>query len=76
MILAIDVGNSDIVMGGYEDSKLRFTCRCGCDRRKTADEYALVSRAYWGSTTSPRIRLREVSSPPWFHPCAPLFRMP
>ena len=48
MILAIDVGNSDIVMGGYEDSKLRFTCRCGCDRRKTADEYALVFKGILG----------------------------
>ena len=42
MILAIDVGNSDVVIGGYENDVLRFTSRCACDRHKTADEYALV----------------------------------
>lgn len=42
MILAIDVGNSDIVVGGYEDDQLYFTSRCGSDRRKTKDEYALI----------------------------------
>ena len=42
MVLAIDIGNSDIVLGGYENDTLRFTSRCGTDRRKTADEYALL----------------------------------
>lgn len=42
MVLAIDVGNSDIVMGGYENDMLCFTCRCASDRRKTKDEYALL----------------------------------
>ena len=42
MILAIDVGNSDIVIGGYENDVLCFTSRCACDRRKTTDEYAVV----------------------------------
>ena len=42
MVLAIDIGNSDIVLGGYENDALRFTSRCGTDRRKTADEYALL----------------------------------
>lgn len=42
MILAIDVGNSDIVIGGYENSVLCFTSRCGSDRRKAKDEYALL----------------------------------
>ncbi len=42
MILAIDVGNSDIVIGGYENDRLCFTSRCSSDRRKTIDEYALI----------------------------------
>lgn len=42
MVLAIDVGNSDIVMGGYEDDILCFTSRCASDRKKTKDEYALL----------------------------------
>ena len=32
MVLAIDIGNSDIVLGGYENDTLRFTSRCGTDR--------------------------------------------
>lgn len=42
MVLAIDIGNSDIVLGGYENDVLQFTSRCGTDRRKTVDEYALL----------------------------------
>lgn len=42
MILAIDVGNSDIVIGGYEDDVLCFTSRCSSDRQKTLDEYTLI----------------------------------
>lgn len=42
MILAIDIGNSDVVIGGYDNDVLRFTSRCASDRHKTADEYALV----------------------------------
>ena len=42
MVLAIDIGNSDIMLGGYENDVLRFTSRCGTDRRKTVDEYALL----------------------------------
>lgn len=42
MVLAIDIGNSEIVIGGYENDELRFTCRCGTDRHKTVDEYALL----------------------------------
>lgn len=42
MILAIDVGNTNIVIGGLEGEKQVFSARCSTDRNKTADEYALT----------------------------------
>lgn len=42
MILCIDIGNTNIAIGGYEGSTLRFQGRCGTDRKKTAEEYALL----------------------------------
>ncbi len=44
MILAIDAGNTHIVLGCMEERALRFTARVRTDRAKTADEYALIFR--------------------------------
>ena len=45
MILAIDAGNTNIVLGCLEnDGSLRFTARVSTDRGKTTDEYALIFR--------------------------------
>ena len=41
MILAIDVGNTNIVLGGIEDGKQVFSVRLASDRNKTEDQYAL-----------------------------------
>jgi len=41
MILAIDVGNTNIVLGGIVDNKQVFSARLASDRNKTADQYAL-----------------------------------
>ena len=41
MILAIDVGNTNIVLGGIENGEERFSVRIASDRNKTADQYAL-----------------------------------
>lgn len=41
MILAIDVGNTNIVFGGISDGKTAFISRIGTDKNKTADEYAV-----------------------------------
>ncbi len=41
MILAIDVGNTNIVIGGIRDGKQIFSARISSDREKTEDEYAL-----------------------------------
>ena len=42
MILAIDVGNTNIVFGGVDKhSKISFLCRISTDTNKTDDEYAV-----------------------------------
>lgn len=40
MLLSIDVGNTNIVLGGYIDDKLAFVSRISTDSTKTVDEYA------------------------------------
>ena len=40
MILAVDIGNTHIVFGGFEDDTLMFTARIATDTTATEDEYA------------------------------------
>ena len=40
MILAIDIGNTNIAIGGYYEEELRFVARISTDPTKTADEYS------------------------------------
>lgn len=42
MVLVIDIGNTNIVLGGYEGDRLCFTGRCATEPRKTQEEYALT----------------------------------
>ncbi len=42
MILALDIGNTNIVMGGIDEEKVYFECRLSTDRNKTTAEYAVV----------------------------------
>ncbi len=46
MILVIDLGNSNIVMGLYEDSVLKATFRTNSDVKKSEDEYAAIIRNF------------------------------
>lgn len=41
MLLAIDIGNSNIVIGGIEDNMTRFEARIATDRIKTSDQYGV-----------------------------------
>ncbi len=41
MILAMDVGNTSIVIGGLEDGEVRFEGWMNTDRVKTADQYCI-----------------------------------
>lgn len=42
MILAIDVGNTNIVLGVYQNDKLKIHWRIKTDRNKTEDEYGML----------------------------------
>lgn len=41
MLLAIDIGNTNTVLGGYEGRKAIFTERISTDTSKTSLEYAI-----------------------------------
>ncbi|WMJ22087.1 type III pantothenate kinase [Paludicola sp. MB14-C6] len=41
MVLTVDVGNTNIVLGGFEDDKLLFVTRLCTDKYKMPDEYAI-----------------------------------
>ncbi len=41
MILAIDIGNSNITLGGFEEDKLIFVANISTDPTATKDEYAI-----------------------------------
>lgn len=41
MFLAIDIGNTNITMGAYNESSLVFVSRLATDRSKTPDQYAV-----------------------------------
>ena len=44
MLLAIDVGNTNITMGVFENAKLIATWRMATDTNKMPDEYAILIR--------------------------------
>ena len=41
MILAVDIGNTNIVMGGYDQGELVFSTRLATEKQLEADQYAL-----------------------------------
>ena len=57
MILAIDVGNTNIVLGGIVDSQQVFSARLASDRNKTADQYALDIQ---GILTMHKVRVEAI----------------
>lgn len=42
LLLVVDVGNTNIVLGVYEDEKLLYDWRIATDKDKTSDEYGLL----------------------------------
>lgn len=51
MILAIDIGNSNIVIGGYEAERLMFVTEMVTEYRYTADQYAVSIKSLMGLYT-------------------------
>ncbi|MBQ4305191.1 MAG: type III pantothenate kinase, partial [Lachnospiraceae bacterium] len=42
MLFTIDIGNTNMVLGGFEGDKIRFLERLSTDQGKTSLEYALI----------------------------------
>ncbi|MED1645573.1 type III pantothenate kinase [Brevibacillus agri] len=49
MLLVIDIGNSNIVLGLYEGEVLRHHWRIAADRNKTEDEYGMLVKSLFSS---------------------------
>jgi type III pantothenate kinase len=45
VLLAVDIGNTNIVAGVFDGDRLRMSWRLATDRRKTTDEYAAALRS-------------------------------
>ena len=41
MLLAIDIGNTNIVIGCIQDDKILFEARIATDRTRTSDQYGV-----------------------------------
>ena len=41
MILTVDIGNSNIALGGVQDDTISFEARLRTDATKTSDEYCV-----------------------------------
>lgn len=48
MVLAIDIGNTNIVLGGIERGEIRFEARLATDHIKTSDQYAVELKSILG----------------------------
>ena len=57
MLLCIDVGNTNIKLGLFNGSEMRFHWRISTDRTRLADEYAMLLRALF---TSKGIEIQEI----------------
>ncbi len=57
MILAIDVGNTNIVLGGVTRREIHFSARIQTDKNKTEDEYAVIIKTL---VEINRCRLEEI----------------
>ncbi|MBO5747036.1 MAG: type III pantothenate kinase [Clostridia bacterium] len=44
MLICVDIGNSNITLGVFEQENLKFTARLATDTRRTSDQYAIEIR--------------------------------
>ncbi len=51
MILAIDIGNTNIVVGCCKDNKVSFVERISTNHTATELEYAVSIKRFWSFTT-------------------------
>ena len=72
MIIAVDIGNSNIVIGGIQDDHILFEARLRTDATKTSDEYCIDLKMIFDIH---RLRLESIHElvhvdKPGFHICA------
>ena len=67
MILAIDIGNTNLVLGAFEEDKLKFVARISSDTNRTEDEMAALSSLYLKTTAHTALTSQAQSYLPWFH---------
>ena len=47
MLLAIDIGNTNLVIGCIQDDKILFKARIATDRLRTSDQYGVEIKTCW-----------------------------
>lgn len=60
MLLVIDVGNTNIVAGVFDDKELVCHWRFSIDRSKTADEYGILLRSMFNYTRMPMDQIKAI----------------
>ena len=65
MLMAIDVGNTNMVFGLLEGKELVGSFRLMTDANRTSDEIGLTVCEYFGGSICPRTKSAISSSPPW-----------
>ena len=60
MLLVIDVGNTNIVAGVFDDKELVCHWRFSTDRSKTADEYGILLRSMFNYTRMPMDQIKAI----------------
>lgn len=60
MLLVIDVGNTNIVAGVFDDKELVCHWRSSTDRSKTADEYGILLRSMFNYTRMPMDQIKAI----------------
>ncbi len=74
MLLAIDVGNTNILLGVYQGAELRATWRISTDRERTADELAVLVRTLLDTAGITLAEVRHVAVSNVVPPLAPSIR--
>jgi type III pantothenate kinase len=60
MLLAVDVGNTNIVLGIFKEEGLKKEWRIGTDRAKTADEYGVLIHTLFASAGIAELEIRDI----------------
>ena len=71
MLLAIDIGNTNIVLGLYEGKKLITHWRLATQAERTADEYGVILTQLVDMAAFVARKSRPSRFPAWCRPCSP-----